>query len=297
MLLNSVISSINTETRKYKHSLRKYRLQNPVSVELNDSYTCMHTLGIASDHACLIFFNALLRFMAHVNTYQASTALDSCMSKTMFPWQGWIPSIRHRLFEPSHLMCSRRGKVYLWNALEQDVELHFEPGQDPSTLRASMSSFWNYELIAPLYAIKGDNACKQITGVPSAVYSQMPTVVITYDSGMEKTEPSWLCQSRRIVLVPKLSQRFCLFFHCWSILYMHTCFPWEHLTMSGDIFGSDLWEWGKDAVIGTSGERQKCLFMSILQCTRHICFPHPPSSIEEFPDSKCWSRRSRENFK
>lgn len=150
--------------------------------------------------------------MAHVNTYQESTTLDSCMSKTMFPWQGWIPSIRHRLFEPSHLMCIRRGKVYLWNVLEQDAELHFEPGQDPSTLRASMSSFWNYELIAPPYAIKGDNACKLITGVPSAVYSQKPTVVITHDSGIEKTEPSWLCQSRRIVLVPKLSQRFLFVF-------------------------------------------------------------------------------------
>jgi hypothetical protein len=34
----------------------------------------------------------------------------------------------------SALMHRRSGKVHLWNAIEQDAELHFEPGQVPSTL-------------------------------------------------------------------------------------------------------------------------------------------------------------------
>lgn len=42
--------------------------------------------------------------------------------------------IRHELFGPPHLMSSSSGQVHLWNAIEQDAELHFEPGQDPSAL-------------------------------------------------------------------------------------------------------------------------------------------------------------------
>jgi hypothetical protein len=55
--------------------------------------------------------------------------------------------------------------------------------------------------------------------------------------------------------------------------------------MSGDVLGSNLQEWSKDAAIGTNGKRGEPLSMNILQCSRKICLP-TPAFIEEVPGSK-----------
>lgn len=83
------------------------------------------------------------------------------MSKVMFPSTGMRYAHQTQaIWATSALRHGRRGKVHLWNA-----ELHFEPGQLPSTPRASISSSGNYELIVPPCKIEGDNTCTQISGV------------------------------------------------------------------------------------------------------------------------------------
>lgn len=82
------------------------------------------------------------------------------------------------------------------------------------------------------------------------------------------------------------------FFFQLLINYVHahlpslgTCLHWQQSTMSGDVLGSNLQEWSKDAAIGTNGKRGEPLSMNILQCSRKICLP-TPAFIEEVPGSK-----------
>lgn len=69
-----------------------------------------------------------------------SPAFDSfmlilLMSKIMFPLTGMkYVQQTQAIWATSALMHGRHGNAHLWNAIEQDAELQFEPGQVPSTV-------------------------------------------------------------------------------------------------------------------------------------------------------------------